>query len=99
MQLKNLIEKGSLGLKINSDILLFELQNFIAVNNTYEAKAGCTDDAIMAMAIIMKVLQRLASYDDSARKIVYESVDPDSDKLPEVDPNADQYGDEPVPFF
>jgi hypothetical protein len=98
MQLKNLIEKGPTGIEINSDVLLIELQNFVAVGGTYQAKKGCTDDAIMAMAVIMKVLSRLATYDDKARKLVYESVDPDSDKRVEEDPNADQFGDEPVPF-
>lgn len=95
MQLKNLVEKGEGGLKINSDSLIFELQNFVAVGGTYQARAGCTDDAIMAMVIVMKVLNRIASYDDRARKLVYESVDPDSDA--QVD-NPDQFGDEPVPF-
>ena len=96
MQLKNLLEKSSGGIKINSEILLYELQNFVAVNGTYQAKLGCTDDAIMAMAVVMKVIGRLATYDDAARKIVYESVDPNADELPPE--NADQFGDEPVPF-
>ena len=96
MQFKNLVEKGSGGIKLNSEILIFELQNFVAVNNTYQAKLGCTDDAIMAMAVVMKVLGRLASYDDRAKKMVYESVDPNSDVQPEE--NADQFGDEAVPF-
>ena len=95
MQFKNLVEKGN-GIQINSEHLLYELQNFIAINGTYQAKSGCTDDTIMAMAVVMKVLGRLASYDDSARKIVYESVDPDADQQPEENP--DQFGDEPVPF-
>lgn len=98
MQLKNLVEKGGdTGLKINSELLLFELQNFVSVGGTFKAKQGCTDDAIMAMMVIMKVLSRVASYDDHARKIVYESVDPDADM---TDPNApiDQFGDEPAPW-
>jgi hypothetical protein len=96
MQFKNLIEKGNSGIKIHSEYLIYELQNFIAINNTYQAKEGCTDDAIMAMAVVMKVLGRLASYDEAAKKIVYESVDPDADQQPEENP--DQFGDEPVPW-
>lgn len=92
MQLKNIVEKVNGGLKINSDVLHFELQNFIATGGTYAAKSGCTDDAVMAMCVVMKLLNRLSSYDDKARSIVYESVSPDSDI------NADQFGDEPVPF-
>ena len=95
MQLKNLVEKGEGGLKINSDSIIFELQNFVAVGGTFQARAGCTDDAIMAMAVVMKVLNRIASYDDRARKLVYESVDPNSDAQ---DDNPDQFGSEPVPF-
>jgi hypothetical protein len=100
MQLKNLIEKGKTGIQINSDLLLFELQNFIAQGGTFMAKEGCTDDAISALTIVMKTLTRLASYDDKARKVVYESVDPDSDAA-ENNPDTpqDQFGDEPVPIF
>lgn len=99
MQLKNLIEKGpELGLKINSSALLYELQNFVSRGGTFAAKPGCTDDSIMSMAIIMKVLGQLATYDDKARKVVYESVDPDADQVAEDDEFADAFGGEPVPF-
>lgn len=98
MQLKNLIERGYPGgIKINSDVLLFELQNFVAVGGTYQAKQGCTDDAIMAMTIVMKVMARLAAYDERARKAVYESVEPDSDENQPEHP--DMFGNEPVPWF
>jgi hypothetical protein len=99
MQLKNLVEKGPEVFKINSDVLISELQNFVMIANTYKARPGATDDTVMAMAVIMKLLTRLASYEDRARKIVYESVDPDSDQQKEPDPNADQFGDQPVPFL
>jgi len=98
MQLKNLVEKGDVGLKINSELLLFELQNFVAVGGTYKAKQGCTDDAIMAMMVVMKVLNRVAAYDDHARKIVYESVDPNSDLVADPNSPVDQFGDEPTPW-
>ena len=97
MQLKNLVEKGPSGILLHSEVLLYELQNFVLAGNTYQARQGCTDDAIMAMAVIMKLMNRLASYDDKARKIVYESVDPDSDKV-ENPEQVDAFGDEPVPF-
>jgi hypothetical protein len=92
MHLKNLVEKINGGLKINSDVLLFELQNFIASGGSYNAKQGATDDAIMAMCVVMKVLNRMASYDEAARKVVYEQVDPDTVI------NGDDYGDEPIPY-
>jgi hypothetical protein len=98
MQLKQLVERGDAGIKIHSDILLFELQNFIAAGGTYKAKNGSTDDAVMAMSIVMRLLNRLSTYDDKARKIVYESVAPDSDRQEEQGENYDQFGDEHVPF-
>jgi hypothetical protein len=79
MQLKNLIERMSGGLKIHSDILHYELQNFVAAGNSYAAKSGVTDDVVMSMVILMKLLTYMATYDDDARKVVYASVSPDSD--------------------
>jgi hypothetical protein len=46
----------------------------------------------MGLCVVMKILNRVASYDDRARQMVYESVSPDSDE------NQDSFGDEPVPF-
>lgn len=94
MQLKNLIEKMKGGLKINSAHLIFELQNFTAKGGSYSARSGATDDGIMAMCVVMKLLNRLSSYDDSARQIIYETVSPDSD----LEGDSDQFGDDPVPF-
>lgn len=96
MQFKNLIEKIQGGLKINSDTLLFELQNFVAAGGSYQARSGCTDDTIMAMAVVMKLLLRLSSYDDKARTVVYESIAPDADMIQEDE--QDTFGEEPVPF-
>ena len=94
MQFKNLIEKIQGGMKIHSDVLIFELQNFVAAQGTYQARYGSTDDAVMAMLVVMKLLNRLSSYDDKARQLVYETVQPDADQQDD----GDQFGDEPVPF-
>lgn len=94
MQFKNLIEKIQGGMKIHSDVLIFELQNFVAAQGTYQARYGSTDDAVMAMMVVMKLLNRLSSYDDKARQLVYETVQPDADQQDD----GDQFGDEPVPF-
>jgi len=93
MQLKNIIEKINEGMKINSDATLFELQNFVAAGGTYQARYGSTDDCVMALCVVMKILNRVASYDDKARQMVYETVSPDSDVS-----QADTFGDEPIPF-
>lgn len=95
MQLKNLCEKVNNGITINSQDLLFELKHFIAKGGTYEAKQGATDDLVSAVLVITKLLKYVATYDDSARKIVYEEVGPDADMNRNPD---DQYGDEAVPF-
>ncbi|WP_407305428.1 terminase large subunit domain-containing protein [Acinetobacter sp.] len=90
LQLKSLVEKVNGGLKINSAILLEELKNFVAKGGTYEAKSGATDDAVMATIIMVRLLKRLAEYNDQAFKQVNEYVAPDDN---------DQFGDEPVPFL
>ena len=89
LQLKNLVEKVTNGLKINSAHLIEELKNFVAKGGTYEAKSGATDDAVMATIIIVRLLKRLSEYNDDAFKQINEYVSPDAE---------DQFGDEPVPF-
>lgn len=90
LQLKSLVEKVNNGLNIKSAILLEELKNFVAKGGTYEAKSGATDDTVMATIIVVRLLKRLAEYNDEAFKAVHEYISPDAD---------DQYGDEPVPFM
>lgn len=91
LQLKQLVEKTVNGFTINSELLLFELKNFIAKGGTYEGKRGATDDAVMATVGIVRLLKRLAEWNDEAFKRVNEYVEP-------TDPN-DTFGDEPVPFL
>jgi hypothetical protein len=98
MQMKQIIERAEGGLKINSADLLFELKNFVAAGNSYAAKAGCTDDCVMAVAIVMKLLNRLAGYDETARKLVYESVTPDFNPDADLSATFDQFGNDPVPI-
>lgn len=90
LQLKNLVEKTTNGLNIRSAQLLEELKNFVAKGGTYEAKLGATDDAVMATVLVVRLLKRLAEYNDEAFKAVNEYVAPDDN---------DQFGDEPVPFL
>lgn len=90
LQLKSLIEKVTGGLNIKSSILLEELKNFIAKGGTYEAKSGATDDAVMATIIVVRLLKRLAEYNEEAFQQVNEYIAPDDN---------DQFGDEAVPFL
>lgn len=91
LKLKSLVEKVTNGMQIKSAILLEELKNFVAKGGTYEAKSGSTDDAVMATIIVIRLLARLAEYNEVAFNQVNEYIDPSSE--------GDQYGDEPVPFF
>jgi len=94
MQFKNLIESGHI--KIRSSTLFDEMKNFIAIGNTYKAKDGWTDDCVMSMLVITKVIRYLSHYDETARKLMYESIDPDSDAPPE---DVDQYAGGVAPIF
>lgn len=90
IKLKSLIEKAKGGLTFSSEHLLFELKNFVAKGGSYEAKSGATDDAVMATIQVIRLIQRLAEYDEDAFAKVNEYVDPTGE---------DQFGDEPIPFF
>jgi hypothetical protein len=94
LQFKSLVEKIKNNLTINSNILLFEMKNFVASGGSYAAKAGATDDLISAMLIIMQLLKRMAEYDQKAYETVY--------KFDEnyYDPTSDIVDNEeiPIPF-
>lgn len=95
MQLKQLVEKIYHGLNINSETLLYELKNFVSRGNSYEAKAGSTDDCVMATIGVVRLLKRLSEYNEDAFKTVNEYVDADESASTVSD---DPFGDEPVPF-
>lgn len=92
LQMKTLVEKVNSGFKLHSETLIFELKNFMARGGTYEAKAGATDDCVMALVGITRLIKRLADYNDEAFKQVNEYVDPDASE------DRDEFGGEPVPF-
>lgn len=95
MQLKNLVEKAK-GLTLHSDITIYELKHFVASGGTYQAKPGATDDCVMALCVIIKLLNRLSSYNDDAKSVVYEQMSPDADIKAVIDQGLAD--DEPVPF-
>jgi hypothetical protein len=59
-KLKNLIETGRM--KIYSASLVTELKSFIAHGAGYAAKAGETDDLVMATILAVRMMQLLQSY-------------------------------------
>lgn len=90
LQLKTLIERGDDGIEINSQELIFELKHFVSKGGSYAAKAGATDDSVMALLGIMRLLKRLSEYNEKAFMKVNEYVDPEA--------SLDQSG-EYVPFM
>lgn len=89
LQLKGLIEKINNGINIKSKDLIFELKHFVSKGGSYCAKAGATDDSVMATLGIMRLLRRLSEYNEQAFEKVNEYVDPDA--------SIDESGDY-VPF-
>lgn len=59
-KLKHLIESNRM--RLNSAVLISELKNFVASGTSYAAKAGETDDLVMATVLAVRMLQQLQSY-------------------------------------
>jgi len=59
-KLKTLIELDKM--KIHSKSLISELKNFVAVGTTYKAKEGETDDLVMSMVLIVRMMQQMQNY-------------------------------------
>lgn len=59
-KLKSLVEAGRF--KIHSPNLISELKTFVAQGGTYQAKVGETDDLVMALILVVRMMQVLQSY-------------------------------------
>jgi len=60
-KLKSLIESKKM--TISSSNLISELKNFVSHGSSFEAKIGETDDLVMAMILVIRVIQYLQSFD------------------------------------
>ena len=89
LMLKTLVEKAQNGFQLNSSTLIHELKNFVAKGGSYSAKSGATDDAVMATVGIIRLLKRLADYNEEAFVRMNEQVEPD----------IDAFGDAPMPMI
>lgn len=98
LQFKTITEKHVGGLKINSEILLFEMKNFVARANTYCAKAGTTDDCVMAMLGITHIMKYVSAFDHRAFEAVYSFNDTEANPQPPGEFEDGVLSDEPVPF-
>jgi hypothetical protein len=94
---KEMFEKGNL--KIRSQTMLSELKSYIRAKGAYEAQRGSTDDCIAASLIITRIIEEIASYDQSAFDKLYgQKADDWSNE--DGDWSVDEYDetDDPLPM-
>lgn len=72
-KLKNLIEGGKM--KISSRNLISELKTFVASGGSYAAKPGETDDLVMALILIVRMMQALQNYRPDLDQAMRDSTD------------------------
>lgn len=71
LQLKTLVEKIKNGIKIRGEVDIFELKNFVSSGGSYAAKSGATDDCVMALLLIVRLIKYCADFDENAHRIMY----------------------------
>ena len=69
INLKQMFELGRL--HIRSMVLITEMQNYIRTGGSYAARKGSTDDCVAALLIILRLIEELLQYDDSAFDLLY----------------------------
>ena len=67
-KMKSMIE--SKRMQIRSKALVRELKFFVAKGNTYQAKPGESDDLVMSVMLIVRMLQELSSWDDEITEMM-----------------------------
>jgi hypothetical protein len=72
-RLKSLIERDKM--HISSKALISQLKTFISRGASYAAKGSEHDDLVMACLLIIKMLERVMTYDDIFRENFSESVE------------------------
>jgi len=61
----------SMAISIRSPLLLKELKSFTRHRGSFAAQTGATDDCVSALLIVVRILQELAGYDDTAFEKLY----------------------------
>lgn len=69
VNLKEMYEKGKI--TIMSRILLAELKSFVRHKTSYAAQKGSTDDCIAALLIVIRLVEEISSYDQTAFDKLY----------------------------
>lgn len=76
-KLKFLIE--STKMTINSKGLLSELKVFVSRGNTFEARIGQTDDLIMALILVVRMLDYISTWDEKSQAAINSNVSDSSE--------------------
>lgn len=90
LSFKRLIENNKLTLK--SKTLISELKNFVARNNSFSAKPGETDDLVMAMLLVVRMIAYVSSFEDT----IFDNV---NSSLNDYDEDDDHDGPLPIGFI
>jgi hypothetical protein len=81
-KLKNLVESDRI--KILSRNLVSELKNFVASGGSYAAKPGETDDLVMALVLVVRMMQALQNYRPDLDQAMRDSSDELIEPMPVI---------------
>ena len=76
-KMKFLIESSKM--KINSKGILSELKVFVSRGNTFEARIGQTDDLIMAMILVIRMIDYISTWDDRSQAAITSNISDEND--------------------
>lgn len=89
--LKEMVERHNI--KINSRSMVEELKQFVRKGGSYAAKTGGTDDLVSGTLIVIRLLEEMATFDQTAYDKLYTYSTPNPDlELKDYDSNDDSYG-------
>ncbi len=71
-KMKYLIESKKM--KLNSKGLISEFKVFVSRANTYEARIGQTDDLIMALILVVRMMDYISTWDDRSQAAINSNV-------------------------
>jgi len=86
---KEMVERHSIG--IRSMQLIEEMKCFVRVAGSYSAKSGGTDDLVMATILVVRLVEELASFDQSAYDKLYAHAY-ENEAESQYDPTAEEPG-------
>lgn len=76
LKMKNMIEKRAMIL--TSHTLVKELKSYVRKAGSYTAQIGATDDCIAAVLIVIRIIEEIANFDESAYHMMYQFEQPDA---------------------